>query len=132
MNTEDFVTYEQAVTLKDSGFDWETQQYYKVGSSPKYMFCPLNAEVGAYIPAPTLYQVAKWLREEWNLHIEASPFTDCSTDADGRKCDEWEFWDFSVMRVSNGSFVVGYGDREFATYESALSAGIDAALELIK
>lgn len=151
MNTEDFVTYEQAVKLKKCGFDWPCYEFWdnsfcldgtpvkirKLKSEPKICFMyecnSMLDKMGCdLITAPSLAMAAKWLREEWDLHIDASPFTDGYTDADGRKCDEWEFWDFGIMRVSNGSFVVGYGDREFDTYEAALSAGIDAALKLLK
>lgn len=80
---------------------------------------------------PTLAQAQKWLREKWGIHINVCICSDYSTDADGKVCDRWDFWGFDLYAVSGGGMMED-GDGEYDTYESALSAGIAAALELIE
>lgn len=72
----------------------------------------------------------KWLRENYGIHIAVICYADYSEDADGRKCDEWHFWDYDIMCIANGK-VITNGGSEFATYEQALQEGIKEALELI-
>jgi len=83
-----------------------------------------------FLSAPSLAQVAKWLREEKEMHIAVNLYRDYSNDADGRKCEEWVYWGFDVIIASTGAILID-GDGEFETYESALSTGIDVALELL-
>lgn len=69
MNNEDFVTYRQAVKLKELGFDWETYAHYhfnKIDGLPdKYpdvTFDNYNCSSLEMYSAPTLSQAQKWLR----------------------------------------------------------------------
>lgn len=84
-----------------------------------------------HISAPTLWQAQKWLREKWGIHVDACIYSDYSTDADGKVCDRWDFWGFDLYAVVGGEKMVD-DDGEYDSYEQALSAGISAALELIK
>lgn len=122
MNTEDFVTYEQAVKLKECGFDCLCICYYNRSISRSRIIIS-GRELSAAscdcdeILCPSLSQAAKWLREVKGIDIDVR--TDC---IGGRKYN----------------YVLYDGDRQFyardnyTTYEPAFSAGIDAALELIK
>lgn len=127
---EDFVTYEQAVTLKKCGFDWSCNNYYieKVLDSEheewdeeECMYCTVW-DVERY-PKPRLDQVAKWLREAKGLFIEiwlhAVGYSWIIEKCDNLNC--------------NGTVVDSHNKDSgfFTTYESALSAGIDAALNKI-
>lgn len=126
--TEDFVTYEQAKKLKGLGFDWETCAFY-LGTA-------LNTKVPSWeiinttnlpiIYAPTLSQVQKWLRNIHGISVEI-----ISTVAG--KCWMYQLYhttkdDFGLPIVIDRKNVKGTG---YETYETALSSGIDKALELL-
>lgn len=132
MNHEDFVTYEQAQKLKELGFDWECNHYYKVGENHRfenyaiYSVEELDHISSAYedlnnnhcISAPTLAQAAKWLREKGIIII-----------VDYSHYDNFEqLYYFDIKRATNNRVTVGV---ETDTYEQALSAGIDKALKLL-
>ena len=116
--TEDFVTYEQAELLKELGFNQLTIHHYDVEThefSPKfshyYTICYDNwNQYNNTISAPTLSQVQKWLREVKEIYL------------------------FVTMEDLRYYWYIG---KEFQidnskSYEEALSAGIDRALEIIK
>ncbi len=124
MNTEDFVTYKQAVTLKKCGFDlpciaqWAAEpdgKPYLMGSTA---FVFRNSECkGRDVCAPTLAQAAKWLREVKEIKIYSMyDYFD-------------KMWYFHcglrLNSIKNSATV-------YSTYESALSTGIDAALDIVK
>ena len=51
-------------------------------------------------------------------------------DADGALYNEYPSWSFELMKVANADFLKDAGGNH-DSYESALSAGLDAALELL-
>ncbi len=147
MNNEDFVTYDIAVRFKKAGFDWPCYFYYTkenatddevwfttAGVHAKDWNSGRNDEPDFLKPlcsAPSLWEAQKWLRDEWDIHIDACVFGDCSEDADGKVADEWTFWAFDIYNTESGRQIVDY-DEEYDNYEAALSAGIEAALKLIE
>ncbi len=136
MNTEDFVTYEQAEMLKECGFDWGTEYYYDFENptDTEVVFkrtssCnPFNHNAFAEsFSAPSLAQAAKWLREVKGIYIEVKVRDHNAFETVGKVIDNktphlplpkylFDLWDYR---------------NPYTTYESALSAGIDAALELL-
>lgn len=142
MPAEDYVSYPIALALKKAGFSRECDHYYCAFDNETdvrfWSIHPAQSQNGLRIPkdtvvadAPTLAQAQKWLREEWGIHVNVCIYSDYSTDADGKVCDRWDFWGFDLYAVSGGD-VMEEDDGEYDTYESALSAGIAAALELIE
>jgi hypothetical protein len=135
MTTEDYVSYPLALALKKHGFDEPCRDFYWPSDGTfKHTDAPVhkNSEhCTTMVAAPTLWQTQKWLREEWGIHVNVCIYSDYSTDADGKVCDRWDFWGFDLYAVSGGD-MMEEGDGEYDTYESALSAGIAAALELIE
>lgn len=131
-DNQDFVTYETAKQIKERGFD-ELCEYYYLADYSELMKgqCHNHNDIGLSLSAPHIYQAQKWLREKYGLHISVNSYLDYSEDTDGRKCDEWRFWDYDIMSIANGK-VISNGGFEFATYEQALQEGVCAALELIK
>lgn len=144
METTDYCSYELSKALKACGFDEPCDHYY----TPEiwhegYIEYPMllweqtaiNSNDIIYfderVSAPTLWQAQKWLREKWGIHVDACAFSDYSTDADGNVCDRWNFWGFDLFAVVGGKKMID-DDGEHDSYEQALSAGISAALELIK
>lgn len=133
MNTEDFVTYEQAVKLKECGFDWPCTTYLNPKSygdkvAIAWREITIKECSSPEVLCPSLSQAAKWLRDKHSLHVQIESVI-------GKR------WTYTLVDTAPQSDMEGeYYDRIpdrdsypiFDTYESALSAGIDAALELIK
>ena len=126
---EDFVTFEQAVRLKELGFDWITANFYDLENPQEGCITgriPQDWNVMAFITlasAPTLAQAQKWLREVKDVILVANI-------------------KFHKGKVKYSWYIVtDNGDRGicddieksiFDTYEQALSAGINKAIELLK
>lgn len=142
---EDFVTYYQAVKLKELGFDWKVRACYRrkliLDDNPHYTEPKFihNDTMGKrwttnyndnrcgggsgkyYYSAPTLAQAQKWLREEKKLII-------CI--GHGSSIPAMYYW---YINKSDGTIIDGdIESKDYDTYEQALSAGIDKALELLK
>lgn len=115
-------TFEQAVALKEAGFDKPTFYYYHPKVEKVWHSLALisyNTQEGLsdlYVSAPTLHEAADFLRG-CDLHIRIEP---------NRK---WDSWDYFIDRkestpICNPSLCLD-------TYSLALSAGITRALELL-
>lgn len=133
MSNEDFVSYEIAQALKKAGFDWKCTMAYHHDMYSKHKLetmgyaltvQKLNEFTEVFV-APTLAQAQKWLREKKRWHIEV-----CINGCRNMFCVEiWE------MKTNSGYLMLENEDGHamlFDTYESALSAGIAAALKLIE
>lgn len=134
METTDFVSYDLALKLKACGFEepciaqWACEPDGKpilVGSTA---FVFSNAELkGRDVTAPLLYHAQKWLREKKELFIEVSPNFGMRARATfGITSHEFTLFD------SRGHIINDMDRSTYPSYEAALSAGISAALELIK
>lgn len=149
METTDYCSYELSKALKACGFDEPCDKWIASKSFSYYdedECCDHNAVISKgwlisqkqkerydqeALPYLSLWQAQKWLREKWGIHVDVCPYSDYSTDADGNVCDRWGFWGFDLYAVI-GSEIMIDGDGEYDSYEQALSAGISAALDLIK
>ena len=130
MNPEDYVSYPIALALKRAGFDYPCYFYYTRKDSPDdHVYsatseeAPIdyNRSVYAGCSMPTLAQAQKWLRER-AIEVDVTPMFSHG----GRDGYDWDvYYDFTGYPVIRG--VLPFAE----TYESALSAGIAAALELI-
>lgn len=131
MNPEDYVSYPIALALKKAGFDYPCYFYYTRKDSPDdHVYsttseeAPIdyNRSVYAGCSMPTLAQAQKWLRER-AIEVDVNPMFSHG----GRDGYDWDvYYDFTGYPVIRG--VLPFAE----TYESALSAGIAAALELIE
>ena len=122
---EDFVTYEQAVKLKELGFPGYdcSYGYYTIKGNISFK------RVGAFwdipfLPAPTLAQAQKWLYEKHNLWIEVSIDDNTKTP-----------FIYDIFQKGNCHDDLAYdrwSDKPFSEHPwQALSAGIDKAMELL-
>lgn len=134
MNTEDYVSYPLALALKKAGFDYPCYFYYTRKDSPDdHVYsttseeAPIdyNRSVYAGCSMPTLAQAQKWLREKKKIDVLV---WNCACGYG------WE-----VSKAENGTGLILFDDKGdnkdsgcWTSYESALSAGIAAALELIE
>lgn len=141
---EDFVTYEQAVKLKELGFDWKVracylQKFILDTDSPHYTepkFLHNDAmrkrwttnyndnRCGGgtgkfYCSAPTLAQAAKWIRNK-GLFIHIYLHLD----------DCWRFELQDVNYIDKYIYEPEVG-LWWKTYENALSEGINRAIDLL-
>lgn len=130
MNTEDYVSYPIAKQFKAAGFNEPCDHYYCAFDNETdvrfWSIHPAQSQNGLRTPndtvvadAPTLWQAQKWLRSKG---IEV--YVLLATDNDEY---EWSIYDRNVRDNIDSN----HGD-DYKTYESALSAGIARALELIK
>ena len=129
MNNEDFVSYETAKRLYvlDCDLNCEMAYFDRPWNHEHQLVSVIDAcnQQCAYdgtdvYPAPTLAQAQKWLRETKGIivlvHLE-------SVNEEMYVCRVTQFHKLS-KRLDNGG-------EYFLDYNSALSAGIKAALELI-
>ena len=126
MTTEDYVSYPLALALKKAGFDEPCRDFYWTSDGTfKHTDAPVhkNSEhCTTMVAAPTLWLAQKWLRER-AIEVDVNPMFSHG----GRDGYDWDVYnDFTGYPIIRGTL-------PFAeTYESALSAGIAAALELIE
>lgn len=131
MDNKDFVPFQTAKKLKEAGFDepcsvcWLCEPN-DVPSLYSSVFSFKNKELeGLDFTVPTLWQAAKWLREERGILLWAYPDRQPVDEdwSDDELTGEW-WWEI------DGNARESSGDT-YPSYEAALSAGIDAVLDLI-
>ena len=147
---EDYVTYEQALRLKELGFNWYnrySQMFYAtqcycegnnqfffdtIGpgdliSSPKMKEDENDGWIedeDYCVLAPTLSQAAKWLREVKGIYVWVEPEIN---EYDNEIVYLTYVWDNNKRQYPEN--YDGVKDKD--TYEEALSDGISKSLELI-
>ena len=133
-NHEEYVTYQQAVELKRLGFDWPCRTWYKqegkfydqgipgnVNSSPRtQQIQPQSAS------APSQAVAMRWMREVKVIDINI--YTLFEIDCTGKSIKRRRLYKIDIFRKMRR---VGIAHSNYPTYEAALSAGLDACLELI-
>lgn len=127
METTDYVSYPIALALKKHGFDYPCYFYYTRKDAPddhtwsttsEEAPIDYNRSVYAGCSMPTLAQAQKWLREKWGIHVY--PTLESVNEVS---------YDCHIVHLRKEAFRV---NKRYSSYESALSAGIAAALELIE
>ena len=133
---EDYVSFEQAVRLKELGFDWKCNHYYDtqtkeflpvdwfdydgdVDADDLYDNNPPKDIISYRVSAPTLAQAQKWLRDVKKILILIDIL---------RKNEKIFYWKI----FNSETFWIYSSDPDFDTYEQALSAGIDKALQILR
>lgn len=129
INNEYYVSLEIAKLLKEARFDWRVRYMYRNNNptlcictertyrnTPKPNKCPMYWQYAA----PTLEVAQRWLREVKNIHIEITF---------GGK------WIYTPYNLTNLECLLSKDEfpetRNYNTYEEALEAGINKALEII-
>jgi hypothetical protein len=108
---KEFAPYEQALALKELGFDGPCFGYYidnKFEFFADVRSCNTNSEFGFYPTAPTFSQAFRWFRNKYNVHMTPSKF------------DETKWW------VNWGT----WSSRVFDTFEEAELACLDKLIEI--
>lgn len=125
-NKEEYVTYEQAKTLKKLGFNEICEYcYVKLESC---LFEDLGSFINSYLEdnkfaCPMLDQVVNWMRNKHHLHI--------IVDYHIIPKQGWfrVLWYFRVSRIAG--LYLGNDNKYYDTYEEALSKSIYKCLEII-
>ena len=105
---KEFVTYEQALALKELGFDDECLKLWKNITLFTLLVNPEEFKrvvSDLFTPAPLKQQVFRWFRDKYDLFI-------------------------SITHYGNGYSINDL--RRFDTYEEAENACIDKLIELVK
>ena len=112
MNKE-FVPYEQALALKELGFDEPCFGYYDGGGN-------LYTEMVEVLKAPLYQQAFRWFREKYQLH--SFIYEDNSWNISGG------IWDLNGYIGSR----YDWDSDAFNTYEEAEQACLDKLIEIVK
>lgn len=143
MTNEDFISYEIALALALCGYDGQYDYMYatecfcfgdnsvyfdtvsvgdRVLECVAYYVNDNNEDAYRGIPCPSLWQAQKWLRERGLcVSVYPSPF---SEDINGEYAYKvYQFMDYEEWNDPSAEYA--------KDYNSALSAGIEAALKLI-
>lgn len=127
---EDYVTFDQAMKLKELGFDWITYCVYdKVYKDDRpwelrNYHTPQNHNLAQYsASAPTLSQVQKWFREVHGIDIDI--------DSVYHRLDTGNKIMYGLRIGIQKTFKKEFYLNHYS-YNEALSTGIDHALKLIK
>ena len=144
---EHYVSYECAKRLHELGFDGVDKYYvtesFCYGGNPDdyyqegqivdeyivYFTNENNEDDFRGVPAPRLDQAVAWLRDK-GIHISVNPYMGYDIDANGALYNEYPSWSFELMKVADAEFM-NDAKGKHESYESALSAGLDAAIELL-
>lgn len=132
MSNEDYVSLEVARKLREKGFDemchafWWNHEGETRLNTRDYNFTKDWLEdrykcFDCVLLAPTLYEVQKWLRRTYSIHLDVRCTAYCKPL---NRCDY-------VCEVFALSYNVFCDTKVYHKYEEALNAGILAALELI-
>ena len=120
---KEFISYEQALALKELGFDepcigwYNPQVNYKKVTTDRYWAFHLTGEWENFKPSPLYQQAFRWFREKHKLH---STITSISQES-------WQ-WHITKPGESLGKLY----NEDFYTYEEAESACLDKLIEICK
>lgn len=131
METTDYCSYNLSLALKSCGFDEPCDHYYCAFDNETdvrfWSVHPAQSQNGftnpdgkVIVDAPTLAHVQKWLREKGiAVSVQANEI-------------QGELWYSADIITTKGINELVDGGFDYMGYEAALSAGLSAALELIK
>jgi hypothetical protein len=125
MIPSEFVTYEQALALKELGFNKKTLAQYSTHIGNEWVLSPNNLGEGQFTGnngaciAPTYSQAFRWFREKYDLQHYV------------KKSYEFKKYFYTITRdgiIIDGTTAIDIGN----TYEEAESACLDKLIEIVK
>ncbi len=124
--TEDYVSFETAVLLKDKGFDIPCWNYY-YNSKLEHYFRPVknNEWPLDIVSAPTLQMTLKWLREVHKIHINLDIHWLHFVSQNG--C----LYVIELLLVNGIDYIDSKGDENDAIFFSTDEQAVEAALKYI-
>ena len=136
MNEKDFVNFDIAVKLKEKGFSLPFYFYYRTDDEEKNIHHAIIGKPLTYsdkiddevVIAPTLMQVAQWLRDTYQLHIAPNIYTETSEDGDGNIFEERNYWGWCLLNIESGQKNIYSDKNQYESYEEGVLAGIEYVL----
>ena len=143
---KEFCTYEQALALKELGFDEPCLAFYDGKNAESFYFNNIRDASGDYIPfqkhdrlkwfgAPTFSQAFRWFREKYNLHAEIT-WSPSYEYEPGQWSDA--IYEITIVNVSyTKEWEAESPDMQRAngrqlSYEEAENACLDKLIEIVK
>ena len=108
LTEKDYCDYDTCVALKELGYDDSTDLRYNHSQT-------LGDFLGG-VKAPTLYEAQKWLREEYNLHLEITYSPSC--------------WTGKIYDLKEWDYIKGF--TFFESFEETLHTLIKEAVKILK
>lgn len=136
MNEKDFVSFDIAVKLKEKGFSIPFYFYYRTDDDVKNIHHAIICQPLTYsdeiddevVIAPTLMQVAQWLRDTYQIHIAPNIYTETSEDADGNIVEKRNYWGWCLLNIESGQKLIYSDENQYESYEEGVLAGIEYVL----
>ena len=121
---KEFVTYKQALDLKELGFDEPCIKWYTAMGNFVWSGKGNQPDWSQYVcSAPLKSQVFKWFREKYNLYSTINLHDGCNSKS----------WRFHIYRNDELVYNQNINTKPYyETYEAAESACIDKLIELVK
>jgi hypothetical protein len=131
MIEKEFAPYEEALALKELGFDEPCLKFYVA----EKLILALDAENGdtnsklngynpLYVSAPTYSQAFRWFREKYNFLHHISWVYKKTEDI------QW-FFDIKGINMTNNN-ILPHSETRFATYEEAELACLKKLIQLAR
>jgi len=122
MITEDYISFETAKLLKEKGFDEPCFRYAeskKIYESGAWMVANVT---GGAVGIPTLQMARKWIKENYNRHIEVRITNHSISDMVNVIKYYWIIFDAKTARWMDESTIykTGVFDTEEQAYENAM------------
>jgi hypothetical protein len=121
---QEFVSYEQAVALKDLGFDKKCLGWYSLFDKSLEIG---NIRHSFYTLAPLKQQVFRWFRDNYEFLVIIRDIEIIASDKSGYR------WKWIIFRLTDDIYIAE--DKSLLgslTYEQAENACIDKLIELAK
>ncbi len=123
---KEFISYEQALALKELGFNRRTFAQYNTILNNKWILTFDLSEEGQYPKstsaciAPTFSQAFRWFRDEYNLDKVIDNWAEQSVNG--------EIWSKAYQYYINGEAYTSY----YKTYEEAELECLKKLIEIVK
>ena len=123
LTEKDYCDKDLSLALKEAGYIGQGRCYYDLDKEPHKLrhfgiqvLTTRSAEALNFILAPKLYEAQKWLREEYNLHLEITYSPSC--------------WTGKIYDLKEWDYIKGF--TFFESFEDALHTLINEAVKLLK
>ena len=124
---KEFLTYKQALSLKELGFDEHCLAFWDGKNTDTFYFNNIRDASGDYVPfqkhdrlkwfgAPLYQQAFRWFRENYNWTIKVNQVSK----------NNWSY------TLNNFPKDITYYGEVYKTYEEAESACIDKLIEIVQ
>jgi hypothetical protein len=124
---KEFITYEQALALKELEFDKPCLAYWNYHTQElNYNSHPSTFHSKDVIQLPLKQQVFRWFREKYEFYYHIFPLQITASDKTGYRYS-WEIYNHTPEWIAEDRALLGS-----LTYEEAENACIDKLIELVK